>query len=63
MPGADQEDKGQLMTSGGNSNVINRSHIATLLAVKGYCPPSLYTGISINIKMILKYCHRKHKAW
>ena len=47
-PGPNQEDFGQLMTSGGKSDVINKSHIATILRVKGYGLPSSYSGFTIN---------------
>ncbi len=48
LPGPDQEDFGQLMTSGGTSDVINKSHIATILSVKGYRLPSFHSGFTIN---------------
>ena len=48
IPGPDQEDYGELMTSGGQSDVINKSHIATILRVKGYGLPSSTWGFTIN---------------
>ena len=48
IPGPESEDHGQLMTSGGSSDVINRSHVATILSNKGYKTNSFTWGVIIN---------------
>ena len=48
IPGPESEDHGQLMTSGGSSDVINRNHVATILSNKGYKTNSFTWGVIIN---------------